>query len=402
MPGLIIHMKIELTLLFGFFNCCLHGQQIKITAGDIPISRPVEIQLLKPINSKKSYVLVEGNTGTRIAAQLAGRQTLVYIPPTPIAAGSSVTYQLQPTKKKNKHEAIKVEKTRQGILIKIRKKPLLFYHVKEAFPPADTPAYYKRSGFIHPLYSPNGQVLTDDFPVAHVHQHAIFSAWTSTRFRNKSIDFWNQHNKTGTVEHSRIISLTQGPVFTELITELTYRSLMDGPILSEQWKLRIYPFSEYYLFDLETLQRNITTDTLFLNSYHYGGMAFRGSREWNPDDKKYFTNRWNIVTSHGFKDAAANHTHAGWVDAWGKVGDKTAGAAVLNHAANFRYPQAIRVHPTMPYWSYAPVIDGSFIIAPGGEYKSKFRYYIHNKAADTAFVNQLHREWIAPPGIVIF
>ncbi|NJO25448.1 MAG: hypothetical protein HC867_06315, partial [Bacteroidia bacterium] len=80
--------------------------------------------------------------------------------------------------------------------------------------------------------------------------------------------------------------------------------------------ITVYPFSSYFLFDLESEQVNTTSDTLFLNKYHYGGLAFRGTRNWDPFNKKYFQNNWNVITSEGIKDSAANHTRQdGWMQA---------------------------------------------------------------------------------------
>jgi hypothetical protein len=150
------------------------------------------------------------------------------------------------------------------------------------------------------------------------------------------------------------------------------------------------------MFDLESVQQNFTTDTLYLNQYHYGGLAFRGSREWNPDDKLHFREKWNILTSEGIRDSSANATHARWVDAFGTIEGSITGVTVFNHPSNFRYPQAIRVHPSMPYWCYAPVVDGKFSINPSVPYVSKFRYFVHNGHPDIMEIDRLQRTWAEP------
>ena len=378
-------------LLTGFHS--LHGQQIKVSSGSFQTETPVEVRLEKPLNTAKQYVLRDAS-GRRTAAQLKDSLTLVFIPLKSIKSASAMTYNIEESPGKQARSNIKLQQKDNGYLVQISGKPVFFYHTKPAMPPADSPSYYQRSGFIHPLYSPAGQMLTDDFPVGHIHQHAIFSAWTNTTFRKTAVDFWNQHNQTGTVAHRRIVRVTDGPVFSEIVSELEYKSFQHGVVLTEQWRMIIYPFSNYFLFDIESLQQNVTADTLFLNPYHYGGMAFRGSREWNPDDKSNFTGNWHILTSEGMRDSSANQTAARWVDASGNVKGKPAGVAVFNHASNFRYPQKIRVHPQMPYWCYAPMIDGAFYIAPGQYYKSRFRYYVHNGLASTSLLDQLHQDWI--------
>jgi hypothetical protein len=271
--------------------------------------------------------------------------------------------------------------------------------VQPAEPPADSPVNYRRSGFIHPLHSPAGDTLTDDFPSGHIHQHALFAAWTQTRFKNQLVDFWNQHQKKGTVEHVEVLQTEQGPVCARLETLLRYRSLEYGEVLTEKWTITVFPFKDYFLFDLWLEQTNTTTDTLFLEKYHYGGMAFRGSKYWNPVDKKYFSSNWQVLTSEGARDSAANHTHATWVDASGRIRNKFAGVTVFNHPSNFRYPQAIRVHPAMPYWAYAPMVDGAFNIPPGGKYYARFRYYVHDGLPDEKIIERINKDYNNPPHI---
>lgn len=288
---------------------------------------------------------------------------------------------------------VRIEQYPVGMLVKVNHKPLFFYHTREAMPPADSPDYYRRSGFIHPLYSPNGSILTDDFPAGHAHQHGIFTAWTNTTFRGKMVDFWNQHKKLGTVEHVQVLEAKEGREFGRIKTKLRHVSLEHGPVLEETWTITIYPYSDYFLFDLESEQVNITKDTLFLNKYTYGGLGVRASRQWNSHDTANFKNEWNILTSEGIKGDSANHTHAKWVDASGKLDDKMSGVTVFNHPSNFRYPQAIRVHPDMPYWCYAPVVDSEFKIAPGKTYKSRFRFFVHEGAVDVKAVEKIMKDW---------
>src|SRR5687767_13653886 len=184
-------MKLLFVILL-ILNVAAKAQQINVTADSFHIIIPLEIQLKKPLSTSKAYFLKD-ESGKRIPVQLKDSLTLVYIPAAPLKPGTSVTFHLGTSAKKAGVHPVKLLRQHNGILTQISDKPVFFYHTAQAMPPADSPAFYRRSGFIHPLYSPAGQVMTDDFPVGHVHQHAIFSAWTSTRFRNTPVDFWNQH-----------------------------------------------------------------------------------------------------------------------------------------------------------------------------------------------------------------
>lgn len=377
-------------LLFTITALSTHAQE-RISLGPREYARkdaPVYITLSKAHAVDRSWELQNVKTGKVFPAQLLNNVTLVFIPREQIAAGATPTFILRPAQRTGK-PGVRIEKKENGLLITANNKPLFFYHTAEAMPPAGSPAYYKRSGFIHPLYTPAGAVVTDDFPAGHMHQHGIFMTWVNTTFRNQKVDFWNQHAQTGTVQHVEVMEIKEGPVFSRIRTKLHHISLAHGPVLEEIWNITIYPFADHFLFDLQSDQVNITKDTLYLNKYHYGGLAVRGSKEWNRHDSVHFRNEWKILTSEGKDNASANHTAARWVDASGKLNDKTGGVTVFGHPSNFRFPQTIRLHPDMPYWCFAPMVESAFTIDPGKNYRSAFRFFVHDGGVDTSIIEKV-------------
>lgn len=390
-----------LLLSIFFYPLLSSGQQIRITVPPVPeahCSQILSLQLPDSLAYAADYLLESPNSKQRLAAQSdeAGRLFFIIEDTALLRTGSAWNLKKAPRKLK---PAVRIIQTDSGLSVMAGKKPVFYYHIREAQPPADSPSYYQRSGFIHPLYSPGGQVLTDDFPVGHIHQHGLFAAWTNTSYRGQFIDFWNQHLLKGTVEHAGVKDLKDGAVFAQLRVSLHYRSLEFGPLITETWTIRIYPFQKYFVFDLSSDQVNTGSDTLFINQYHYGGMAFRGSRQWNPHDSLHFRNRWHVITSEGLQDSSANGTKARWVDAWGNIEGKPAGLAVLGSPQNFRDPQSIRVHASMPYWCYAPEVSGAFYIAPQQHYRSAFRYIVHEGPLNKAWIqawSDSYREPVRP------
>jgi len=296
----------------------------------------------------------------------------------------------------NQLPKVEIQTHSEGIQVLVDNKPFLFYQIETKAPEGDLPDYYKRSGFIHPLYSPNGKILTDDFPKGHTHQNAIFNAWTNTTFKGQKVDFWNRQEQLGTIAHVETLAADEGKLIGQIKSKLSHISLEHGEILEEEWEITVYPIKEYFLFDLKSTQINTSQDTLFLQEYIYGGMAFRGSKEWNIDDKEHFSDSWKITTSEGFINEEANHTKAKWVDASGKIGGQPAGLTVLGYPDNFRSPQAIRVHPYMPYWVYTPVVEGSFYIAPGERYISRYRYIAHDGHMDKPELDRIYADMEQP------
>ena len=79
---------------------------------------------------------------------------------------------------------------------------------------------------------------------------------------------------------------------------------------------------------------------LKLPQYRYGGVGFRGNRDWNGKDRTFF------LTSEGETDRdKGNGTRGRWCLISGKVGDQSVGIAILCHPDNFRGPQPMR-NPT--------------------------------------------------------
>ena len=77
----------------------------------------------------------------------------------------------------------------------------------------------------------------------------------------------------------------------------------------------------------------------------------------------------------------------------GPVDGQECGVSVMNHPDNFRYPQWGRLHPSMPYFVYAPMIEGAISIEPGKPYVSKFRYLTSDGEPDLKLVEKAWAAW---------
>ena len=82
---------------------------------------------------------------------------------------------------------------------KIGDKLLFSYNYTTVYPAPGVDSVDKRSGFIHPLKTLGGEVMTNCSPADHYHHFGLWYAWTKTTFEGNEIDFWNLHKKQGTV-----------------------------------------------------------------------------------------------------------------------------------------------------------------------------------------------------------
>jgi hypothetical protein len=68
--------------------------------------------------------------------------------------------------------------------------PILSYQYRDTLAPGFD-AKHRRSCYIHPLYSLDGQTLTDDFPKDHPHHRGVFWTWPVVKVRDRTTQTWH-------------------------------------------------------------------------------------------------------------------------------------------------------------------------------------------------------------------
>ena len=290
-----------------------------------------------------------------------------------------------------------VHETEEFVMVRtVEGKPLFEYRKKPSEKAKHNAPHYSRTGYIHPLYSPSGKIITGDYAPDHPHQHGLFFAWTKSSFRDKPTEFWNQKKKLGDIRFHRFLGKTESKKALTLQFEQIYTTGKDSdkPILNETWKITV-PKKElpYHQFDLTSIQTCATKDPLQIEKYHYGGMAIRGNDQWLKLDKDG-NPLGEIITSEGKNRENGNHSRPRWVAMHGPVDGQDCGVVVMNHPDNFRFPQWVRLHPTMPYFVYAPMVKEPFTIEPSKPYVSKFRYLTYDGTPDHEVIEGSWKEWI--------
>ena len=263
--------------------------------------------------------------------------------------------------------------------------------------PAEIEPVFRRGGYIFPVLSPSGLSVADDYPLNHKHHHGIWAAWTKTEFEGRKPDFWNMGDKTGTVLFEGIKNTESGAVFSTLESRNAYYDVSVSPdkkVLDEDWQIKVYNTEgdekPYYVFDLELRQQLSSASVLKLPEYLYGGIGFRGNGEWNGKDKA------NFLTSEG-KDRSNGHaTTSKWVHISGNISGKLSGISILSHPDNFRSPQPMRIHPTEPFFCYAPSQAGDFEIRPNQGYIARYRFIVYDGAPEAAFINRMWNDYAHP------
>lgn len=249
-------------------------------------------------------------------------------------------------------------------------------YLKTAKVPPGVDAKYGRSGFIHPISTPSGRVLTDDYPVPHhSHQHGLFFAWRKASFEGNELNFWEPSKAV--VRHEKTLEIMNEKGVAGFRVELAH---VHGArkVLREAWTVKVS--AETGHIDLKSEQSCATASPLTLEKFHYGGMAIRGTRQWFRDahtskgaPKDEFVEPCTMITNEGKTQANGNHSRPRWVSMTGKIDGAPASITFIPHPSNFRYPQPVRLHPKMPYFCFIPTAEKPFKIEPGTPWISRYR-----------------------------
>ncbi len=373
-------------------------------------STPIMIDLPDQYARHTHFSLLNVETNREIPIQHYSQNQWVFILESPMEPNSQRTYRLTPVNKPSISPGVTLTQNEESLEISVGDKPVLNYYTAVQEPPAGSPEYYRKSGFIHPVYSPNGEILSNDFPKDHMHQHGVFLAMVNTTFQGEKVDFWNQQRETGTITHIEVIDTTSGPVYAGFTCRLQHLDLTQDTVaaLDEVWQVNVYHSTEPFIWDITSTLTCSGSDTLFMNEYHYGGMAFRGTEQWF--DPAYQANEDSMVnylgpgqggfmTSEGKTRVDGNHSRPTWVDMHGKVDGNMAGVCIMDHPNNYRFPQPVRIHPTMPYFCFAPMVLGAFELVPEEIYRSSYRFLVHQGSPDTSQIQMQYQAYSKMPEV---
>ena len=363
-----------------------------------PQGAPVVLQLPAAFESSRGFALETLDSRQPVPAQrvLGDRPGLAFIV-RDLPLGAKRRYRLTSAEPSNAKPAVSCTYDRKGLVLAVGDHPVLRYNCAIIEAPEGLASYYRRSGHIHPLQTPTGQVVTADFAPDHAHQHGLFFAWVNTTFNGHKVDFWNQQSKLGEVKHVEVLDSVSGPVFGQFRVKIRHEDITNPgapvPVLDEVWTVRAYNLTDHFLVDLESRQVNVASLPLEMNKYHYGGLGLRGNSAWfdpkaqgNDPPEPERSGRSDFLTSEGKGRLDGNHTRPRWVDLSGMLGEAFAGVTILDHPDNFRFPQPVRLHPNKPYFCFAPMVLDRFAIEPGQSYVSRYRLCVHDGRPDRSAI----------------
>jgi len=381
---------------------------------DTPVYVSLDGVVLGP--GEGGFMLVEGEGSERatymVQLEAGSPSRLWFVLSGKTKAGTKRTFSLVRAGKV-KWVGVTVAKTDEHLDLVHQGDKVLRYNHAIVPPPEGQDKLYERSGFIHPLWSTKGTVLTNIHPSDHIHHLGIWMPWTHTEFEGKAVDFWNLKEGQGTVRFNRFLSATRGPVYGGFQAEQEHgvlpnseehgqdaRATGEKVVLNEVWDVRVFNVGGrkkgYWIWDFESTQRCVADSALKQVKYRYGGFGFRGASEWRDENTSH-------LTSEGKTRENAHGTRARWCDASGKI-DDWEGVTFYSHPKNFQHPEPMRIWPPGMrdvFFNFCPSQATDWEMAPGVDHVFRYRMYVHDGKITVAAAERIWQDYAEPPKVTI-
>jgi hypothetical protein len=298
---------------------------------------------------------------------------------------STRNFILKTEEKTEKPESkVKLVKSHKDLNLLMNEKPVLSYRFETTFPPEGVNPLYKRSGFIHPLWSPGGEVLSRIQAPDHYHHYGIWGPWTLTHIDDREVDFWNLAKGQGTVKFASFLSQTEGDIFSgfkALQQHIDFGAQgADQVAMNEILDVRVWSVSEkVWVIDYTTTLNSPLPNGIMLDAYRYGGgIGFRATEKWHKDN-------CTVLTSDGKTRADADGSFARWciVEGESDVNEGRSGILFLSHPANRMHPEPMRVWPLDAnggrgdmYFEFVPIRHDDWKLESLQDYTLKYRMVV--------------------------
>ncbi len=339
-----------------------------------------------------------------------GDNTFLWIlPDEMIAPNSEVIFHIKlNTASADPDEKNHVWMDEHNISLTYGEKKVLDYRHAYLEAPANVDPLYGKSGFIHPLRSPEGNILTQIQPADHYHHYGIWNPWTKTIVGGQEVDFWNLAFGEGTVRFAGLISKTAGEVFSGFTLRqehVNFKALgPDQVAINERWHIKNFPVEIAgricWLIEFTSTLNNALDSAIELSAYRYGGgIGWRATAAWNKDNS-------SILTSEGRTRKDADGTHARWckVEGWFPSGIPS-GILFCSHPGNRAHPEPMRVWPEDTngrgdvFFEFCPIRHQHWTIYPEKDYVLKYRMLVFDGEIPPEVAESVWQNYAQPVSI---
>ena len=351
------------------------------------------------------FVLFEEVDGKRekVACQLkrdGEKATLYWILNGNTPAGSSREFILRSAKKNKKADVMLVDVNNERIVLKANNRPILQYNSATVYPPKGVDPAYKRSGFVHPVYAPSGNVLTNIQPKDHYHHYGLWNPWTRVKYDEKMYDMWNLRDKKGTVKFNKVLDKQQGDVFASITVRQDHYIMspsQEKQIMDEACTITAYNMGNTFLWDFESVMHPNTSLPVTLKAYRYAGFGFRATADWTKENCEMFT-------SEGKTRQQIDGTNARWIYLTGTCTEGRSGVLFLGDPKNHNAPQPLRIWDENAnggrgdaFVNFAPTKNEDWVLQPDQNYTLRYRMITYDGEMTKERADRLWDEFAYPP-----
>ncbi|WP_460519825.1 DUF6807 domain-containing protein [Cyclobacterium sediminis] len=326
----------------------------------------------------------------------------------PIEGRTSYTYELRKTENKRVGEQFfSLDLSEKALVIKKEGLGLWQYNQGLAMPPEGVAPAYARSGFVHPMRTPEGLSLTRIQPSDHYHHYGLWNPWTRVGYKNDTIDFWNLNDKQGTVRFANFVNKTSGPVYADYKVLHEHVVLKDREVpevaFTEVQGVRIFAEKEddsYYLADISIVLNTNPEDSVVLQEYRYGSLGWRATELWNRYNSE-------VITSEGLDRKSADGSLARWCIVQGELGEDYGAVVMMSYPANFNHPEPLRIWPEDiydrgdMYANFAPTKNKDWVLDSGKAYQLNYRFLVSSKKIGPEEAEEAWKHFAQSPKITI-
>ena len=302
--------------------------------------------------------------------------------------------------------------TPESIVLKNGDSEILHYQTAVLYPPAKIDTVFKRSGFIHPLITPSGNILTRVSPPDHYHHVGIWNPWTRVRIGNHVTDFWNLYEKQGTVRFAGINSIVNGPVYGGFSVRQQHIDFQgkksEETAINEVWDVRAWSAApvvglKAWLVDLTTFLSVPGDSAIVFEAYRYGGgIGIRATEEWTNVNS-------SVLTSEGKTRKDADGTRARWTDLNGAFKNNgQSGVVFFSHPSNREHPEPMRVWPENMnnnrgdvFFEFCPIRYKEWVLNTDRVYMLKYRMLVYDGNLDKTIADRIWNDFAYPPVVKV-
>ena len=274
--------------------------------------------------------------------------------------------------------------------------------------------------YCYPILAADGTPLTRDFPMKPTPGEDTDHPWHRSMWFAHSmvngVDFWNEGTgdagrspkAKGRTEHEDLLEVTSGPI--GVLRARTRWVAPDGRLIcTDERTLRFHATSAGRFIDYEVNLYAQPDAPLLLGDNKDGTMALRLA-QWMTMPHKYqgkeLPGSGHIVTSTGFRDAAAWGKRADWCDYSAPHNGKVYGVAIFDQPRNLRHPtwwmaRDYGLFGANPFGQhdYENLKDqphaGDYTIPADGTLTLRYRFFFHEGDETAAQVAARYAEYAA-------